>query len=251
VTEHLLHDLDISSGGDSGRRGGMTLRRNSAEAALGREVAARWGVAEDVEFHAYDIMQGHKPWQVLRGRTGDAASLYRKLLRTVVACGARVIVQAVDVTRFHQAFTKPASPHEAAVRRALEQLDRWCQDDGTGPVSVVSDEISADTTFATDMFARAINGTTTTASPGHPGPLRHVASTVSLVSSAHSTGVQAADLVAHIARRHFEESVAASSSARRLARSLYHTAVPAVAFQRKWEPVLGPDKRLGTPKGPR
>jgi hypothetical protein len=73
------------------------------------------------------------------------------------------------------------------------------------------------------------------ASSAHPGPLQHIAGPVQLVDSTGHSGVQAADLVAHIVRRHIEETTTAASS-RRLARSLYHTILPAVEHCAKWRP---------------
>jgi hypothetical protein len=54
-------------------------------AVLRQEAVLKWGVSPDVEFHAHDIMQGSGGWAVLRGRVGDAASPYRKLLKAIVA----------------------------------------------------------------------------------------------------------------------------------------------------------------------
>jgi hypothetical protein len=138
-------------------------------AALRQEAAEKWGVSPDIEFHAYDIMQGSDDWAMLRGRVGDAASLYRKLLKTVVDSGAKVAIQGVDTAALAARFENPPYAHEAAARLALEQVDRWCEQAGVGTIDITADEISSDTRFATDVFNRAIDGTTVTASEEHVG----------------------------------------------------------------------------------
>jgi len=85
-------------------------------------------------------MQGWGDWAVFQGRIGDAATLYRRLLTAIVSSGVRIAIQGVDVVRLNLRFQYPAIPHEIAARRALEQVDQWCATDGSGPVSIISDE---------------------------------------------------------------------------------------------------------------
>jgi hypothetical protein len=195
----------------------------------------KWSVPDNIEFHAHDIMQGRGPWTVLLGRVGDAASLYRRLLKAVVNAEVSVAVQAVDVIRMTRRFEYPATPYEVTARRALEQVDQWCGDLGINAAQVIADEIGPDEKPSASAFTRIIEGTTLGASSSHPGPLHHMLGPVRLVNSAEDSGVQAADLVAHIVRRHLEETAAASPAAR-LARGLYHTILPAVKYSAKWRP---------------
>ncbi|MDR1512822.1 MAG: DUF3800 domain-containing protein [Propionibacteriaceae bacterium] len=212
-------------------------------AALREDAAKKFGTPPDVEFHAYDIMQGQGAWSMLRGRVGDAASLYRRLLKAIVGSGAQAAIQSVDRTVLAQQFDPELPAHEAAVRLVLEQVDQWRENAHAGQVRIVSDEISSDIAFATDLFARAISGTSGAAVLGRPGPLSNIAQPARLVSSADYDGVQAADLIAHIARRHFERTTAAPRAVQ-LARSLYHTVMPAVAYQARWS-----GEKAGDPEG--
>lgn len=198
--------------------------------ALRKDAARKWQVPSNVEFHAYNIMQGRGNWRVLRDRIGDAASLYRKLLKAIVASGAKVAIEGVGIADLAEKYKNPPYAHEAAARLALEQVDQWCAEAGVNAIEITADEISSDTRFATEVFNRAIDGTSVGASAGHPGVLGHIAQPVALVSSASSDGVQAADLVAHIVRRHFEETTAAPRAVK-LARSLYHTLLPALTYR--------------------
>jgi hypothetical protein len=194
----------------------------------------KWGVPDKVEFHAYDIMQGKNDWRVMYGRVGDAASLYGKLLRAIVASGARVAVQGVDVVRLNLRFQYPATPYEVVCRRALEQIHSWCEQDGLDAVPVFADSVRPDLGAATAAFKRITDGTSLAASSGRPGPLARIG-TVNLVESCDHSGVQAADLAAHIVRRYLEE-VKAAPAARRLARSLCNTLEPALKYSAKWRP---------------
>jgi hypothetical protein len=212
--------------------------------ALRQRAADMFGTPVDIEFHGYDIMQGDGDWSMLRGRVGEAATLYMRLLEAIVGSGARAAIQSVDTIGLAKRFQPRLSAHEAAVRLVLEQVNQWMQGAGNGLARLVSDEISADRAFAADLFDRAITGASRAASLGCVGTLDRIAQPVRLVSSALCEGVQAADLIAHIARRHFEET-SATPKAKRLARRLYHTIMPAVAYQAKWD-----GEKAGDPEGP-
>ncbi|MFV0432598.1 MAG: DUF3800 domain-containing protein [Leucobacter sp.] len=212
------------------------VRLSDGFSALRTEAAARWGVPTDVEFHAHDIMQGRGPWSPLLGRVGDAATLYRRLLRTVVDSGAQIAVQGVDVVRLQLRFQYPAAPHEVTLRGALEQVNSWPDSSGGSElIRVVCDEVGMNQTQAQQMIARVTEGTSLAASSGWPGVLDRITPSVNYVSSAVHDGVQAADLVAHIVRRDVEET-AASTPARRLARSLHNSLAPALRHEFKWRP---------------
>jgi hypothetical protein len=212
----------------------QTVALEDRFSALRAEMAATWDLPTDVEFHAHDIMQGWGDWSVFQGRVGDAASLYRRLLEAIAESGVRIAVQGVDVVRLNLRFQYPAAPHEAAARRALEQIDQWCAGGQSGQVSILSDE-TGDGPYMTRLFDRVIDGTSLAASSAYPHALTHIKRPVSLVSSAKHDGVQAADLVVHIVRRHLEETAAAPRAAR-LARSLYRVIAPSLTYQDKWRP---------------
>ena len=194
----------------------------------------KWGMPDDIEFHAYDIMQGKGQWHAFYGRVGDAAALYRRLLKAIVDSEAQVAVQGVDVGRLNLRFQYPATPYEVVVRRALEQVNLWCEGASPGQARVFADSVRPDLNPATAAFRRAIDGSTLAASSTHPGPLTAIGP-VTLVESKDYSGVQAADLAAHIVRRHLEQTNA-SATARRLARSLYNTLEPALRYSAKWRP---------------
>jgi hypothetical protein len=125
-------------------------------------------------FHAHDIMQGRGAWSPLLGRVGDAASLYRKLLGAIVDCGARIAMQGVDVVGLKHRFQYPAASYEVAARRALEQVNLWCEAEDIVSANAVADEIGPDHERATTAFRRIIDGTTLAASSAHPGRLSRV-----------------------------------------------------------------------------
>lgn len=202
---------------------------------LRQEARFKWKVPDDIEFHAHELMQGRGPWLPLLGRVGDAASLYRKLLKAIVDSGARIAVQSVDIVRLNLRFQYPATPYEVAVRRALEQVNLWCKQDGLGMAQIIADDIGQDYERASAAFRRIVDGTNPAASAAHPGRLAQIKESVILANSSEVTGVQAADLVVHIVRRHLEETDAAPQ-ARRLARSLHNILQPALRYSTKWRP---------------
>ena len=121
-----------------------------------------------------------------------------------------------------------STPSEVTLRHLLERADSWC---GTRGVTC---QVTADLIDRQQDFAEAIAGYTRVGSPGfRPSRLERILGP-EWVDSRTEPGVQAADMVAYILRRHKE--VQGSPKAQRAARSLAHVLSPAVRHERKWIP---------------
>lgn len=189
---------------------------------------AKFGVPADVEFHAHRLMQAQDDWSVMQGQLHEAVALYRNVLRAIVNAKAQVLLEGVDVRRLRARYRYPDSPYEVALRHLLERIDARCaQTDATC-------RVTADLIDRQDDFAEAIAGYTRVGTPGfRPSRLERI-HTPEWVDSRDEPGVQAADMVAYILRRHRE--VTGSPKAQRATRSLIHALHPAIRYERKWIP---------------
>jgi hypothetical protein len=203
-------------------------RMVDAIAVIRERAAATFGVPVDVEFHAHRLMQARPPWSCMNGQLHEAVALYRAFLRAVVASGATVMIEGVDVRRLRARYRYPDSPYEVTLRHLLERVDVLARENG----NVCA--VTADLIDRHDDFAEAIAGYTRVGTPGfRPSRLERVVGPV-WVDSCSEVGVQAADMVAYIVRRNRE--VVGSPRARRATRSLVHQLRPAISHERKWIP---------------
>lgn len=187
-----------------------------------------FGVPPDTELHAHRLMQAQPPWTCMQGQLHEAVAVYRAVLRAVVDAGAVVLLEGVDVPRLQARYRYPDPPYEVALRHLLERIDRR-MGSGDSTCRVIADLIDRH-----QDFAEAIAGYTRVGTPGfRPSRLERIEGPV-WVDSESELGVQAADMVTYILRRHRE--VVGAPKAMRATRSLRHQIAPAVKHERKWVP---------------
>lgn len=191
-------------------------------------VVEKLGLPSDVEFHAHRLMQAQGDWLCLQGRLHEAVAVYRHVLRAIVHSGAIVLLEGVDVRRLNARYRYPDSPYEVALRHLLERADGWCAQQHA------TCRVTADMNDRADDFAEAIAGYTRVGTPGfRPSRLERIVGP-EWVDSREEIGVQAADMVAYILRRHRE--VQGAPKAQRATRSLVHQLQPAIRHEWKWVP---------------
>lgn len=193
-----------------------------------QHASERFGLPHDVEFHAHRLMQAQGDWACMQGQLHESVAIYRNVLRAIVASGAGVVLEGVDVRRLNARYRYPDSPYEVALRHLLERVDGWCA--GWG----VNCRVTADLVDRQGDFAEAIAGYTRVGTPGfRPSRLERIVGP-QWVDSRSEIGVQAADMAAYILRR--DREVRGSPKAQRAARSLVHQLKPAIRHERKWTP---------------
>lgn len=204
------------------------VRLVAAVEEIRASVASSFGMRADVEFHGHRMMQCQDDWRVMQGRLHESVAVYRALLRAVVTSGAVVWLEGVDVRRLNARYRYPDSPYEVSLRHLLEKVDAFCRTQG------VTCDVTADLIDKADDFREAIAGFTRSGTPGwRPSRLERITGPEWL-DSRSEPGVQMADLVVYILRRHRE--VAGSAKAQRTTRSLVHQLRPAIRGERKWIP---------------
>ncbi len=193
-----------------------------------QHASTKFGLDPTIEFHAHRLMQAQGDWTCMKGQLHEAVALYRHVLRAIVASGAVVLLEGVDVRRLNARYRYPDSPYEVTLRHLLERADGWCANWNA------TCQVTADLIDRQRDFAEAIAGYTRVGTPGfRPSRLERILGP-EWVDSQTEPGVQAADMAAYILRR--EREVKGSPRAQRATRSLAHTLQPAVRHQRKWIP---------------
>ncbi|CAN5589235.1 hypothetical protein BH23ACT6_BH23ACT6_26130 [soil metagenome] len=130
------------------------------------------------------------------------------------------------------------SPYEISLRHLLERVDGWCARWG------VNCRVTADLIEWQADFTEATEGYTRVGTPGfRPSRLERIFGP-QWVDSRKQTGVQAADMVAYILRRHREiaGSVRAQRATRSLAGSPVETDHPARAQMGALSKLEGPSR---------
>lgn len=195
------------------------------------ELCPLYGVHEDVEFHAHRLMQGAVPWSAMKGNVGAAQKLYRQFLRHLVASGARIYVEGVNVRRLNARYSYPDPPYEVTLRHLLEKLDNYARSQGE-QVAVVADEVGR-----SNDYARTIERYAQTGTPGYRSSrLTSIVQPIRFGDSEDDRGIQAADMVAYIARRHLSPPGQQNKRAQKATRSLYHEVLRATPSVRTWNP---------------
>lgn len=209
----------------------LALLENSVDDWCQKWVGPSLGVDVDIEFHGHRIMQGAAPWTCLQGNVRQAESLYRRFLRLLVASGAQIYIEGVDVSRLNARYKYPDPPYVVTLRHLLEKLDTYAKKCGE-EIFVVADEIGD-----SDTYAAIIGGYTQTGTPGYrSSKLLTIKQPIRFHDSEHERGIQAADMVAYIARRHLEPGESEHPKATKTARSLYNELRAGSLVKRKWSP---------------
>ncbi|MFE3060680.1 DUF3800 domain-containing protein [Nocardia sp. NPDC059239] len=187
------------------------------------------GHPDDIEFHAHRIMHGKDEWTCLDGRVHESVWVCRSVIHAVVNSGARIHLQGVDVARLNARYRYPDSPYRISLRHLLERVNDWCLTLGQRTT------ITADILDEHREAQAAIDGFTRRRTPGYrPRVLTHI-EPIQYVDSAGCLGVQAADVVTYMLRRHLEEHNA-HPKARKAARQMFNAIQPNLDSCRKWLP---------------
>lgn len=209
----------------------LAVLENSLEDWRSEELVTKYGIDPDTEFHGHRLMQGRDPWQCLHGQVHEAVWVYREFLKRVVASGALVYMEGVDVARLNARYRYPDPPYEIALRHLLEKVNAQA-DLMKDEVYVVADNIEDQA-----LYSAAIEGYTRTGTPGYKSStLQRIQQPIRFRDSHTEMGLQAADMVVYLMRRFLEPEAGQHARAKRAARSLYGTLLPAVVSCRKWRP---------------
>ncbi|GGK64637.1 DUF3800 domain-containing protein [Nocardia camponoti] len=161
------------------------------------------GDVDSLEFHAHRIMQGQNEWKPLLGRPHEGVWICRSIIHAVVNAGGRIHLQGVDVARLNALYRYPDTPYRVSLRHLLERVNEHCETAG------MTTKVTADILDEHGEATAAIAGYVRRPTPGYrPTRLAMIEQPLTYVDSSSSLGVQAADVVTYVLRRHLEEKTA-------------------------------------------
>lgn len=199
--------------------------------------APKFHIPWETELHGNEIMQGKKGWKCLSGNVGEAVWVYKSVLSILKPIGARTFIQGVNTERLQARYGIHAhSPYLVTLRHALERIDAYARAEDYDRVQVVAD-------YRDDqkIYHAAVTGYKQNGTPGYQRSLlNRTAEPISFEDSHTNYGLQMADLIAYIARRHLEADGTMHRTARRSAARLYSYVWDCIAPQNrvrtKWIP---------------
>lgn len=161
------------------------------------EYAQGFGIDPGTELHAHEIMSGKRGWAPLRGKHRAAIAIYQRALDHIAALPGVMFIRGVDIVRLNARYKYPHPPHQIALQHVLEEISDYGRSRGE-QVLIVADEIPDQEAHKTKVLGYQQLGT-----PGYKrNMLENIESPIVFESSAETPGLQVADLIIYLYRRH-------------------------------------------------
>ena len=172
----------------------------AALAKLRSQVADKFSLPRDVEFHAVEMFGGRKEWSPLRGKHREVAEIAEAILRSAQDAGVSYIVRGVDIEALNNRYSIPRHPHSVCLEHTLQRLETHAV---FHRQSLGSLEITADDVDLRDELQSQFAGyqTVGTNSWFQDGKLKHLQSPIEFMDSRASAGLQVADVMVYLYRR--------------------------------------------------
>lgn len=176
------------------------------------------------ELHGSEIFAGKGPWA--SSPIEERKFWYSRFLDCIATSGARVVAKGVGLPTH-------AAREVVAFRYLVEEVDRFAAKRGQ-PAVLLGDESQHKLHFA---LRRELRDAQTSGTGGYkPRLVQHVMDTPFFGPSTPSLGLQAADLVAFLVRRHDWDRRRSGSPAAQASLELWPHLQPIIAHKRKWTP---------------
>lgn len=201
--------------------------------------AEGFGAPAGTEMHGHRIMSGRDGFECVRGKHRAATAIYERALRYIAGAPVSVFIRGVDVVRLNARYRYPLPPHQVVLQHVLEDVSNHGRSQGQA-VTVIADEVSDQDGHAERVARFQITGT-----PGYRSQtLPNITMPITFASSAATPGLQAADLIVYLHRRHEDHFNASWRSDRpdpdpravAAANRLWTTIEPRIAKTWTWTP---------------
>lgn len=207
---------------------------NSLTAALDGVVAramADFGVpSSSAELHGYDLVAGKGDWDRLASKVRARIAVYDRALRAVADHDVAIVIRSIDVARLHARYTAPDHPHSIALTHLIERVDELAAAAGELAL-VIADEVDGQDDYRRDLW-RYQRGRTW----GYRSRrITQIVDTIHFAPSASSRLLQAADLIAYLARRRATH-VETDRRAERANAALWARIEPRIVHDHCWRP---------------
>lgn len=151
-------------------------------------------------------------------------------MQTIADHDVRVIVRGVDIVRLHKRYSAPDHPHSITLTHIIERIDEYAEfvDDHA---LMIADEVDGQDDYRRDLWQYQRSSTWGYRSR----QITRIVDTIHFAPSTSSRLVQAADLIAYLARRR-ETHVETDERAERANAALWARIQPRVWHNNCWLP---------------
>lgn len=183
------------------------------------------------ELHAHELVSGEGPWACLRGKHRASVGIYLDAAQQIAQHADTIIIRAVDVRGLKRRYGDQArSPHTIALQHTLERLNEFVSLTGEH-ILVIADEVDEKDVHRRALWDYREGGTT-----GYrPSTLDSIVDTLHFAPSSESRLLQAADLIAFLARRR-QAHVETNAKSEAAFTTLWATVEPIVSHNWCWHP---------------
>jgi hypothetical protein len=203
-------------------------------AALDKVVkGAAWDypVSDEAELHAHEIFAGKGDWQRMAPMIRARIGVYDKALQAIADHDVTVIIRSVDITGLDRRYPSGHDhPHSVVLTHLIERVDEYAAAVDERAL-LIADEVSGQDGYRRDLWLYQRSQTW-----GYRArKIERVVDTIHFAPSSSSRLVQAADLVAFLARR-IKVHVETDERAKKANEALWSRIEPKIHHQGCWWP---------------
>jgi hypothetical protein len=183
------------------------------------------------ELHGYDLVSGKGDWLRLAPQIRVRIGIYNKALQAIADHDVSVIIRSVDIPRLDRRYASGHDhPHSIVLTHLLERIDECAGAKGELAL-VIADEVNDQDDYRRDLWDYQRSGTWGYRS----SKLTRIVDTIHFAPSRASRLVQAADLIAYMARR-IRTHVETDERAKRANTALWARLQPKIYHEWCWYP---------------
>jgi hypothetical protein len=195
------------------------------------EAADDFSVGEEAELHAHDIFAGKHDWRKMAPMVRARIGVYDKALQAIAEHDVSIVIRSVNVARLSRRYPEGHDhPHSIVLTHLIERVDEYvaARDERT---ILIADEVAAQDGYRRDLWHYQRRETW-----GYRArKIERVLDTIHFAPSSSSRLVQAADLVAFLARRR-ETHTETDERARKANEGLWARIQPSIRHIHCWYP---------------
>lgn len=188
-------------------------------------------VSTRAELHGYDLVAGKGDWAGLAPLVRARIAVYNKALQALVDHDVRIIIRSVNIPGLTRRYPNGHDhPHSIVMAHLIERVDECAKQKGELAL-LIADEVNGQDGYRRDLWEYQRSGTW-----GYRArKITCIVDTVHFAPSTSSRLVQAADLVAYLARR-FETHVETDPRAKRANEAMWSRIEPCIWHRGCWWP---------------
>lgn len=192
-------------------------------------------ISYNAELHGYDLVAGKRDWEALAPMVRVRIGVYNKALQVIADHDVHVIIRCVDIKGLDARHPSGHDhPHSVVLTHLLERVDRLAENMDERTI-MIADEVDGQDGYRRDLWQYQRSATW-----GYKSrKITRVLDTIHFAPSHTSRLVQAADLIAYLARRRATH-VETDARAKQANEALWARIEPRIVENTGWYPEHRP-----------